>query len=341
MPEPAARDPLPWPVGAATGIGSMPGDDPRETARVVAGELPDLLHLAELPARGPGADMIGRTAALLADLYVDLQPAGWRVVDRPGAEHRRAVDLLRRDLDELEEATQGYRGLLKLQAAGPWTMAAGVELHRGDRALKDLGAARDIAESLGEGLARHAAEVARRVPGATIVVQLDEPSLPAVLLGRIPTASGFGAIRAVAGPDAEAGLRLVTGRVGVPAGVHCCAAEPPLTVLGRVGAAFVSIDAGLVHRRQDDEIGELLEAGTHLLLGIVPTSGDLPRTVSESADPARLLWRRLSYPAETLASRVTVTPACGLAGASPDQAVAVLTRAREVGRALAEAPEDT
>lgn len=332
---------LEWPVGAATGVGSLPGDDAREAARLVAGECPDLIHLAELPGRGPGADLIGRSAALLADLYVDLQPAGWRFVDRPGAEHRRAVDMLRRDLDELEEAAQGYHGLLKLQAAGPWTLAAGVELHRGDRVLADGGAVRDLADSLAEGVGRHAAEVARRVPGATVVVQLDEPSLPAVLAGRVPTASGFGRLREVARPDAEERLRTVLAGMGTPAGVHCCAAAPPLELLTTAGARFVSVDATLLTPRDDDAVGELLEAGVHLLLGLVPSTGhELPREVSTTAKAARELWRRLSYPAETLAQRVTVTPTCGLAGASPDRARAVLTRAREAARALAEAPEE-
>src|SRR5690606_19205936 len=58
--------------GSATGVGSLPYDDPREATRVVLGELPDLPHLPELPGRGPGADMIGRAAAILAELAVDL-----------------------------------------------------------------------------------------------------------------------------------------------------------------------------------------------------------------------------------------------------------------------------
>ena len=43
----------------------MPGTDPAEAMRVIAGELPDFPYLAELPDRGPGADLTGRTAALL------------------------------------------------------------------------------------------------------------------------------------------------------------------------------------------------------------------------------------------------------------------------------------
>ena len=77
----------------------MPGTDSAEAAAIVFGELPDFPHLPELPARGVGADMLGRTAALLVDLAVDVVPSGYRVVARPGHDHRRAVDLLRWDLD--------------------------------------------------------------------------------------------------------------------------------------------------------------------------------------------------------------------------------------------------
>ena len=71
----------PWPVGSATGVGSMPGTDVREAMRVVLGELPDLPHLPELPGRGVGADLTGRTVGLLLDLHAEVQPSGWRFVD--------------------------------------------------------------------------------------------------------------------------------------------------------------------------------------------------------------------------------------------------------------------
>ena len=73
----------PWPPGTATAIGSMPGTDALEAARTVVGELAQLPHLPELPGRGAGADLIGRTAALLVDLAVELVPSGYRVTARP------------------------------------------------------------------------------------------------------------------------------------------------------------------------------------------------------------------------------------------------------------------
>ena len=99
----------------------MPGEDVGEALRIVLGELPDLPYLPELPARGPGADMVGRTAAALVDLHVDLQPSGWRLVDRPGRDVRRARDLAERDLDTLQELAGDHVGPLKVQLAGPWT----------------------------------------------------------------------------------------------------------------------------------------------------------------------------------------------------------------------------
>src|SRR3954463_8697041 len=103
----------------ATGIGSLPGDDIDAALALVFTELPDLPHLPELPARGPGADMIGRTAGVLVDLHVDLQPSGWRLVPRPGMDVRRAREMLERDLDALVPVAATHDGPLKVQLPRP------------------------------------------------------------------------------------------------------------------------------------------------------------------------------------------------------------------------------
>ena len=221
-----------------------------------------------------------------------------------------------------------------MQCAGPWTLAAGIELPRGDRALSDAGAVRDIGAALADGLGSHVADVRRRIPGAQVVVQLDEPSLPGVANGRVPTASGFGTLRAVGAHELLDGLRAALPD-GVPVGFHCCAPDVPFALLARAGAAFVSFDLGLVRTRQYDELAELVESGIHLLAGAVPTMSR-PASTRDTAVALRRLWTGLSHPLEMLAQRVTVTPACGLAGLSPDAARAALTRARETGRALLE-----
>ncbi|HEX8627711.1 MAG TPA: methionine synthase, partial [Catenuloplanes sp.] len=217
----------PWPAGAATGIGSLPGTDIAEAQRVVLGELPDFPHLPELPARGPGAELVGRGAGFLVDLPVELYAGRWRVAAHPGRDLRRTADLRERDLDQLTEQASGYAGPVKVQAAGPWTLAAELELAIGGKLLRDAGAVRDLTASLAEGLRAHVADVAARLPGATVVLQLDEPCLPTVLAGHVPTESGLGAYRAVQSADAAAGLRTVVAAVGVPVVVHCCAARLP------------------------------------------------------------------------------------------------------------------
>lgn len=327
----------PWSAASATGVGSMPGSDPAEAVRIVLGELPDLPFLPELPARGPHGDLTGRTTALLTDLHADLQPSGWRITPRPGRDGQRARDLLSRDVDALEE-TEVRPPVLKVQAAGPWTLAATMELTRGDRLLADHGAVTDLAESLGEGLRLHLADLSRRLPGTTLLLQLDEPALPGVLAAQIPTASGFGRLRA---PDAETAatrLRAVLS-VSEHTVVHCCAARPPIELLLRAGAGAVSLDAALLTPRDDDAIGSAVEAGAGVLLGLVPSAdadlSDLPARM----EPATALWRRLGFDPDLLPSTVVVTPSCGLAGSSPAYARRALAACAEIARRMGEAPE--
>ena len=165
--------------------------------RVIAGELPDFPHLPELPDRGPGADLTGRTAGLLIDIPVEVTPRGWRLAERPGRDMARARSMLSADLDVMEEVLDGYRGPLKIQLCGPWTLAATLELPRTlNVAIADPGAVADLTASLAEGAAAYAADVTKRVPGAQLVVQFDEPSLPAVAGGEVPTASGLSRLAA-------------------------------------------------------------------------------------------------------------------------------------------------
>ena len=317
----------------------MPGTDAREAARTVVGELEALPHLPELPERGPGADLIGRGAGLLVELFAHVEPSGWRFSDRPGRDTKRSRAWLGEDLDALEEFTQGWSGPLKVQAVGPWTLAASIELKRGEKALADRGAWRDIAASLAEGLRRHLADVRRRVPGAEVVLQLDEPSLPAVLCGEVPTASGFHRLRTVDKQVAEELLRGVIGSLDAPVVVHVCAPRVPIALLRRAGVAGVSLDMALLTERDDDAVGEAVEGGTAIMAGV------LPGTDSELSDPAgsvagvRRLWRRLGFAPELLARRVVVTPSCGLAGASPAYARQALSHSVTAARSLADTPE--
>ena len=329
---------LPWPAGSATGIGSMPGADVAEAQRIVLGELPELPHLVELPDRGPGADLLGRSAGFLVDLPVQLYAGRWQVAPRPGRDLRRTADLLERDLDQLTEQADRYAGPVKVQSAGPWTLATGIDLPIGGRLLRDPGAVRDLTDSLAEGLRRHVAEIRRRVPRADVLLQLDEPSLPAVIAGRIPTESGLSAYPAVDGPAAAAVLRTVVQAAGVPVVVHSCASDVPVPVIRDAGAAALSLDLSLLGTDLDP-LGEAVDSGMGLFAGAVPTrppaAGGKP-SGKEVAERVRTLWQRLGFPITRLPAQVVVTPACGLAGAPVSYARGALKACREAGRRLAE-----
>lgn len=343
------------PAPGATGIGSLPGLDMAEAIRTVMGELgepPGVPFLPELPFRGVGADTTGRGMALLVDLYAEVQPSGWRIADRPGRDHGRARSHLSSDLDLLEEYTQGYTGPLKIQAVGPWTLAATIELPHGDKLLADAGAVRDIAASLAEGLRTHLSDVRKRVPGARVTLQLDEPALPGVLKGTVPTASGFGSLRAAEENVVRELMRTVIDEVrladnapdaasATPVVVHCCAPDVPFDVLRRAGASGISFDMALLKERHDEALGELIESRMLLFAGVTPSTD--PASAAPGVMPTAktlrdrvLALRRLGFSGPRIAETVVVTPSCGLAGASPGWARRALKLCRDTARALEE-----
>ena len=324
---------------AATGIGSLPGGDFPEAVRQTSGllgERPGVPYLPELPQRGVGADLIGRGAALLVDFFAEVQPSGWRLVDSPGRDSRRALGFLHADLDVLEENTQGYTGPLKVQAAGPWTLASTIELHYGDRMLADRGACRDLIASLAQGLSLHLAEIRKRVPGAELILQLDEPALPGVLKGTVPTASGFGRLRTVEESTAREALRTVIEAAQVPVVVHCCAPDYPFELVRAAGSAGFSFDWALLGTKTDDVLAESIEAGILLYAGVVPSVDPAKAPTWRELLAELLRLRRLGFSAERLAQSLVVTPSCGLAGASPDWARRAQQLCVETAQALAE-----
>jgi len=333
-------------TGRASGIGSWPEQDPLEAARTVLGELgaaPGLPHVVEMPGRGPGAEAVGRAAAMLVELPVDLQPSGWRFVDHPGRDLERARSYRRADLDALAEAADGFTGELKAQVAGPWTVGASVRLGRGERSTTDPGARRDVVASLAEGVREHLAEVARAVPGARLVLQLDEPSLAAVLDGRLRRSSGFGHLEPVPADEVEAGLRAVVeaarGAGAVHVVVHSCADDVPFPVLRRSGADGVAVDLSRLRAAGWESVAVGVEEGQRLWAGLdVSDPRGSAASVERLVEAVREPWRRVGLPLAGLAD-VVVTPACGLAGSSPAAARAALHRLREVPDALGEAAQ--
>lgn len=312
-------------MSLATGIGSMPGTDFAESFHIVLGEVGGLPYVPELPARGVHAGMIGRSLSVLEGIEADLQPDGWRLGTSEGVDLRRARSLLAQDLDSAEELAAGHVGPIKIQVAGPLTVAAMVERPRGDKMLADHGARREIAESLAEGLRTHVLDVRRRFDNAELIVQIDEPSIAAVMTGGIPTASGFGRHRSVQPPEADELLRMITSSIadaGARPVVHSCAPDVPVGLLAGAGFTAISFDLGLA--KPEDAWAEAFESGVDLWVGTVPS---LDARVSDADLAGRIdtFFSQLGFDAESYADRLVVTPTCGMAGASPAWARRALT----------------
>lgn len=282
-------NPVPLPLtlpATVTGVGSMPGTDPVAAAARVAEQLPDLPHIPELPDRGPGADMIGRTLALLAEVAGDFAAAttvtGWELTPA-SRDLRRARSLLNQDLDAVEEVWAGHRGLAKQQLAGPLTLAATVE-RKGKKLLADAGLVRELVQAWGLMAERHRGDLAARLP-ATWLIQTDEPLLPAVMAGTVRSVSGMSTYPAVT--------------VELPATdlLHCCAPGVPWS---RVRAQAVLIDFAL-HRIDDDEpLAELITKGATVGFGVSGDAGSV-RSVLEFYDRTGLAPQP-----------VLITPPCGM-----------------------------
>jgi methionine synthase II (cobalamin-independent) len=327
------------PAIRTTGIGSWPGTDMMDAIKIAFAECPDLPYLPELPARGPYAQMIGRSTAFLAGLTVDLQPAGWRLTDASSRDHRLAISTLRTDLDLLEEHAQGYQGTMKLSVAGPWTLAARMERPRGDRLLADHGARRDLIQSLAEGTAQLVAELVRRLPDVEPLIQLDEPMLPAVLAGTIANASGLSRHRAIESSEVSAGIIHTRERLApTPVVVHCCAAEPPIELLRFAGVSGVLLDIDQLSGADWDAVGATLEAGPWIGLGALPTDRGLhPDQLGPDQVARRVIGplRDLGLEPST-AARIVITPGCGLASATRDGAVRALRTLRSAAQIVTE-----
>lgn len=327
-----------------TGIGSWPGTDLVEALKISFDEAPELPFLPELPARGVGSQIVGRGIAVLSGLGADLQPAGWRLTDAPGRDQLRARATLRDDLDQLEEVAQDYQGPFKIAIVGPWTLAASVERPRGDRLLADYGARRDLGQSLAEGIGELVGNLGRRLPGLELIVQIDEPALPAVLAGSIPTASGFSKHRKIDVPEVSDALELLatthrkaegpsdlSADGGLPRlWLHSCARDVPVQLIMKAGFGGVALDLDQLRSADWDVIGQAMTDGMWLGAGALPTSepgaGSDP---SSDAIAQRVLRAMRTLGLEPdVAGRMIITPACGLAGFDRASAVRALQAVR-------------
>lgn len=319
-----------------TAAGSLPGTDFAGALRAMGEQLPELLPWPELPARGVESQLIGRTLGLIDGLSFDVQPAGWRLTQHSGREQRRATTQWRSDLDDAEEVLQDFSGEMKVALAGPWTLAAGIERPRGDRMIADHGARRELAEALHEAATGLLSELSRRLPQIRPVLQIDEPSLIAVADGAVPTASGFSRHRAVGEAELSHALAPLGG-LDVATVLHCCAPGQWLKLARSAAFDAVAIDVRLFGGTASrDALGTWLGEGRQAHVGVVDTASCALQGRDQLVTAALGLLRSVEIEPDSLAPRVVLGTACGMAGWMPSDVTAQLRELREAASLVAE-----
>ena len=333
-----------WPYSpcATTVLDAFPGDDSAESARIVAGEIGDAAALAVMPSRGPGADQVGRTMALMSRVdsgfSIAAEPSGWRLASGQGRDVRRALAWLDEDLDRLEAELAHSTSPIKVSLAGPWTLGASVELASGEKVIRDPGAMRDVVAALALGAAEHLRVMRARFPSAALVLQLDEPALPAVLGGAVPTASGWQRYRAVDVPVVSTGLAAVFAAAEHTV-LHVRGPRTVWELADNLALSAWTLDLSRHHRKDDDVVGNLLDSGRAVIFNIT-----VAKDLSESDQVARgyaqivEIRDRLSFAPDWFAARVALAPTGESSGESLTDLREALAVVREIGRRLCDAP---
>ncbi|WPR63448.1 hypothetical protein SLW73_11160 [Glutamicibacter protophormiae] len=331
-----------------TSFCQFPGADPLEIHRVIRGELgePNLAVLPQLPDRGVGADALGRSATMVADLGFDLQPHGWRIGVPDGLDARRARSLLRSDenlLADVAGAEKKQPSRLLLGVLGPWSLAAGLHLTGGEKVLSDHGARRDVIEAYAHGVREHLARITRATGITGFTLQLDEPKLPAVLDGALPTASGYRTLRSIPRSEVRTSYAdflsvLSDGKEpsALRVAVNLPAADASwierVDLLHQAGIDGWLLDPAAMGPRQWERAAGLVESEAQLFLQLLQPAGRAPGIVQGVKTILRP-WRQLGLPLSRL-SALTLMPAGSFASSSAAEVVECLGRLTGYAQAL-------
>lgn len=331
----------------ASVLAELPGTDVVETATVIRGELgaPHRSVLPILPARSDIALTIPRSVGVLSELWCDLQPHGWRLTRHQGRESKAAESLLASDVNALADVVgaekDGDRGPVTVQLLGPWSLSAGLHLHNGEKVLQDLGARRDVAESLADGLGDHVASVQQSLDGRPVVVRLDERDLQRVLAGEIPTASGYRTLRAVPRPEA---LQTLTNLAEAARHAGAAAVELVLPV-GADPRDFLErgFDTLVLDRpgrapREWEPVAAVVESGVRL--GVLIPELARPLTVGGLVETIVRPWTEIGLSAALLSEQM-VLPGRELAQTNPGAVRRALTRVTDLAHGLQQTALET
>jgi methionine synthase II (cobalamin-independent) len=111
-------------------------------------------------------------------------------------------------------------------------------------------------------------------------------------------------------------------------------------MLQRSAITAVSVDVASLSASDLDGLGEFVESGRTVLLGVVPTAAPSKRpAVEEIATAAASVTDRLGFPRKVFQERIGITPVCGLAGATPEWARIAIELCQKAADGFAQDPE--
>jgi hypothetical protein len=307
--------------GVATGIGSLPHEDPVAAAELVFRCLPDLPAAPQLPARDPREGMLAQWLGALPEVSLDADGAVTVVgSSEESPDCRFTTDAHAGLLAFLDVAAAREKQppRVKVQVTGPLTLgmalqAAGMTAPRAFRRAAEVTRGWSVAvEEL----------VTARLPGTGLVLFFDEPALVSWQHREGPL-------------DRESAIDVLSGAlaaVDCVTGVHVCG-DGDVSLALEAGPEVLGVEVSDDLVQSTVALARFLDGDGWIAWGAVPTD----RPVGESADPhwrtlARVwceLTRRGCDPVP-LRTRGLITPACGLAGYGASQAERVLGIAREL-----------
>ena len=337
----------------ATAIGSLPLLDAEEAVDLVLSLMPEAPFWPQLPRADwregmmvqyveglPGARLEPATKKVV----LEIEAAALGMEDVAAAyearrtdsvaispEHSRGFHAFCRRLEAMPAASRPR--LIKGHVTGPVTLALSLETDfEGRAAIYEPELARLVAQVVGLKARFQEEAFARAAPGLPTLIFFDEPSL-----GSIGSA--------VLNLDATLAVELlsIAARAcqGLP-GIHCCG-ETDLGLLVETGVKVINFDA---HDHLESvaaagrTLGQFLESGGLLALGIVPSS--LPHPEAIEHETLEGLFARLLGVVDLLASRGVdrdlvarrsfLTPSCGTAGMRPALAEKSLRLTAELSR---------
>jgi hypothetical protein len=311
-------------AGLATGIGSLPHQDPMAAAASVLRWLPGLPAAPQLPARTPLEGMVAQSVRALPEVVLGsdgtIERIDYAMIEAPivatfdATAHGGLLSFLTHAQRQPQPPSA-----VKVQVTGPLTLGM---------ALLDAGLPTAIAFERAGALSRAWARavehlVTERLPDSTLVMFFDEP-------GSIAFSGNDGPI------DRECATDLLSGSLAAVActvGVHVCS-NGDLRIALDAGPQILGIEVSPALLAHAAALGRHLEGDGWIAWGAVPTD----RPVGEHAAP---LWKNLidSWCELTcrgcdglrLRQQAIVTPACGLAGHGLSQAERSMRLAREIG----------